>query len=133
MKKISKNIIVVLIICMLLESLFVVKEGKAAGNSYWLTGQDGMSPDKKMKVSWNGNKLFVSGYVTKKKTKYGKGVEKRWGKKSYGISSKCKMQYDNGSESFFEFQKRNGKRGKITGYMEIKIVNRKVVMIAYGA
>lgn len=55
MKKISKNIIVVLIICMLLESLFVVKEGKAAGNSYWLTGVYEDS-----KLVYQGNKIVVT-------------------------------------------------------------------------
>lgn len=111
-------------------------EAAKKSNTYWICGvtSEMETGIKTMKVSFNGYDLYVNGYISKANTltKAFNKEKKKIKKKHFKITKSCKVDAGMGPENIKIFLKRN-KKGKITGFVELKIKQGKVVKIQYGS
>lgn len=111
-----------------------IAEAAKSSKNYWLCGVTSeMGTDEKpIKILYDGYNLYVSGNAGEADSVWRASANKKKIKRRHlKIASNCTIAADNGKESIKKFLNRK-RKGKITGYVEIKVKKGKVIRIQYG-
>ena len=113
---------------------FVSVPAQAKSKNYWISGYGGGMDLKRreLKVSYKGNTVRISGYGRKASHLTGRGKTKKLKARTYKVSSKCKVGAGGYRTSYKSFLKEEGRKGRLEGFIDIRIKNNKIVYIDYS-
>ena len=107
---------------------------QAKTDNYTLSGYcGGMGLKKKiMKATYDGYKIKVSGYGTRTGLRVQNPKGEKIKTKTYKISKKCKVGAGGCMRTYKKFLKEEGRRGRLQGFVDIRLKNNQVTYIDYG-
>jgi len=133
MKKTLIATILTLAVLIVMPGLFSLP-AHAKSNNYWISGYcGGMGlKQKKMNAAYKGNTIRISGYGSKSQCEAADSKTKKLKARTYKISNRCKVGAAGCEMSYKRFLKEEGRKGRLEGFADIRVLNNVVVYIDYG-
>ena len=134
MKNMLFYMIITLLMIFAMSGISIEPVHAKSPSNYQISGYGGGMglKEKKLKVSYNGNQIKVSGYGRKSQNSGSHTKVSKLKAKTYKVSSKCRVGAGGTSVSYKKFLKEEGRKGHLEMFIDLHIKNNKIVYIGYG-